>query len=211
MMRTDDLIEALARDPVPALPSVPRLLLRAFALGLPVSLVLFAATIGVRKDLLPALAEGWFGIKLLLVGLIAVAGWQLTGSRSRPGGSVPLTGVLAAGLAMLTAIALDLRIEGVADWSERLIGDNAVKCMLLIPLLSLAPLAGLLHALQDAAPVRPGEAGAAAGLLAGALGALLYGLHCTDDSPLFLGVWYLASIGLMMLVGAFAGRKLLRW
>jgi hypothetical protein len=210
-MHTDDLINALARDPVPALPPVRHLIARALAISLPVSVVLFVATIGIRKDLLPALAEGWFGIKLLLVGLVVVAGWQLTGSRAQPGRNLPLLGALAAGLAMLTAVALDLRIEGVAGWSERLIGDNAAKCMMLIPLLSAAPLAGLLYALRDAATVRPGQAGAAAGLLAGALGALLYGLHCTDDSPLFLGVWYLASIGLMMLLGALAGRHLLRW
>ncbi len=210
-MRTDDLINALARDPVPALPPVRHLILRALAVSLPVSVVLFVATIGIRKDLLPALAEGWFGIKLLLVGLIVVAGWQLIGSRAQPGRNMPPLGALAAGLALLTAVALDLRIEGAADWSERLIGDNAAKCMMLIPLLALAPLAGLLYALREAAPIRPGEAGAAAGLLAGAIGAMLYGLHCTDDSPLFLGVWYLASIGLMMLLGGLVGRKLLRW
>ena len=210
-MRTDDLINALARDPVPALPSVPRLVLKGLAVTVPVSVVLFFATIGMREDPLPALVEGWFGIKLLLVGLIVVAGWQLTGSRARPGYKLPIIAGLTAALALLTAAALDLRIEGLTDWQERVIGDNAAKCMMLIPLLSLAPLAGLLHALKEAAPTSAAQAGAAAGLLAGSLGALLYGLHCTDDSPLFLAVWYLAAIGLMMMAGAFAGRRLLRW
>ncbi len=51
---------------------------------------------------------------------------------------------------------------------------------------------------RSAAARRRGRrsAGAVAGLAAGGLGAALYALHCTDDSPLFVLVWYSIGIGL---------------
>jgi hypothetical protein len=57
----------------------------------------------------------------------------------------------------------------------------------------------------------PAVAGAAAGLLAGALGAAVYATHCMDDSPLFVAIWYTPAIGLMTLVGLLVGRTMLRW
>jgi hypothetical protein len=54
-------------------------------------------------------------------------------------------------------------------------------------------------------------AGAVGGLLAGGLGAMLYASHCTDDSPLFVALWYVVAIALVAVVGALAGRLVLRW
>jgi hypothetical protein len=54
-------------------------------------------------------------------------------------------------------------------------------------------------------------AGAAAGLLAGGLGAVLYAIHCPDDSPLFVALWYVPAVALVVLAGAAAGSRVLRW
>jgi hypothetical protein len=54
-------------------------------------------------------------------------------------------------------------------------------------------------------------AGALAGLLAGSVGASLYAIHCTDDSPLFVALWYPPPIALAALAGAVTGYRLLRW
>ena len=54
-------------------------------------------------------------------------------------------------------------------------------------------------------------AGAAAGFLAGAIGAALYATHCPDDSPLFVAAWYSLAIGFVAALGAVAGSRLLRW
>ena len=54
-------------------------------------------------------------------------------------------------------------------------------------------------------------AGAVAGLVAGGVGATLYAMHCTDDSPLFVALWYSLAVALVALAGAAAGRWLLRW
>jgi hypothetical protein len=53
--------------------------------------------------------------------------------------------------------------------------------------------------------------GAVGGLLAGALGATVFAMHCTNDSPLFVAIWYVLAIGLMSLFGLVVGRQALRW
>ena len=49
------------------------------------------------------------------------------------------------------------------------------------------------------------------GLLAGALGALVYALHCPEMATPFLAVWYLAGIAIPTALGAVLGPLLLRW
>ncbi len=212
-MRTDDLIDALSRDPVPVMPPVGTLLLRGLAVALPIAAALMLATIGVRDDLAESWNDGWFVVKLALVAFLAVAGWRAVRISATPQGRAPLALALAAGalLAVVLAGVTDIGMLGLQDWRDRLVGENAVYCLISIPLLSLAPLAAIVHALRESAPSNPTLAGASAGLLAGGLGAVLYGLHCTDDSPLFLGVWYLSAIAVVTLAGALAGRRWLRW
>jgi hypothetical protein len=210
-MRTDDLIAALSRDPAPIIPPVDKLLLRSFAITVPLSLLVMLMTLGMRDDALEALAEGWFAWKLAVVAVFAIAGWSLTRAMAGPGRTVSLIGLGLAALALVAGDVADIVTMGAADWPERLFGDNWVQCLVSIPLLSLVPLAGTIYALRESAPTRPALAGAAAGLLAGAVGAFLYGLHCTDDSPLFINAWYMAAMGLMALAGAAVGRIALKW
>ena len=84
-------------------------------------------------------------------------------------------------------------------------------CVANILLLSVIPFVAALVALREGAPASPAFAGMAAGLLAGALAAAAYVMHCTEDSPLFVAVWYMLAISLVTLVGLFLGRHLLRW
>jgi len=209
-MRTDDLIDALARDPVPALPSVGAQLGRAVAITAPLALGLLLLTLGVREDAFEALPS-WFGVKLALLAVLAGSGWMLAMAAAKPGRAPPLAWPALFAAALALAMVADIALEGRADWVERLVGDNAALCLVTIPLLSILPLGGALLALRDGAPTRPAFAGAAAGLLAGGIGATLYGLHCTDDSPLFLGMWYLLAIALVAAAGAAIGRRVLRW
>ena len=84
-------------------------------------------------------------------------------------------------------------------------------CLTAIPLLAMAPLVAALSMMRSGAPASPALAGAAAGLLAAAAGATLYAFHCFDDSPLFVMTWYVLATIPVVVLGAIAGHRLLRW
>ena len=90
-------------------------------------------------------------------------------------------------------------------------GQSWQACPLVVAALAAPVLAGLLWALRGLAPTRPRAAGAAAGLLAGALGAAGYALACTEDSTTFIAVWYSAGIAITGGLGAALGPRVLRW
>lgn len=209
-MRTDDLIRALAADPVPAAP-VERALWPALALGLAAAVLLFLATLGLRPDFAQAAETLRFVIKPVFP-LILVAGamYALT-HLWRPGKAAPLWAIALAPAALALAIALELVALPAQQWSAAMLGENALKCMVSIPLLSLAPLALTLTALRRGAPTRPALTGAVAGLLSAGLGATLYALHCPDDSPLFVATWYVIASGFVAVLGAMIGARVLRW
>ena len=122
-----------------------------------------------------------------------------------------LAGVAIAPALLAIAAGYELMTVAPDQWYVRAIGSNSRICLLAVPLLSVASLAALLVALRAGAPRSPPAAGAAAGLLAGALAATLYATHCVDDSPLFVALWYTPAIALVVLMGAAAGLRLLRW
>jgi hypothetical protein len=88
---------------------------------------------------------------------------------------------------------------------------NGLMCLANIIFLSLVPLTAVVYALRQGAPMSPAVTGAAAGLLAGAVGGYGFSMHCMDDSPLFVAIWYTLAIGLMALTGLMVGRYWLRW
>ena len=78
-------------------------------------------------------------------------------------------------------------------------------------MLSLPVFAGVFWAIKGLAPTRLALTGAAAGLLAGAVGAFVYAFHCPETAAPFLGIWYVAGIAIPVLTGAVLGRRLLHW
>jgi len=209
-MKTDDLIRALAADPVPA-PPVERALWPALALGLAASVILFLATLGPRPDFAQAAETLRFVIKpafpLILIGGAMYALTRLW----RPGKAAPLWAIAIAPAALAVAIVLELVALPAQQWGAALVGENALKCLFYIPVFSLAPLAVTLAALRRGAPTRPALTGAVAGLLSAGLGATLYALHCPDDSPLFVATWYVIAASFIAVLGAVIGARVLRW
>jgi len=92
-----------------------------------------------------------------------------------------------------------------------LMGDSARTCAPRILILSLIAAPFVFGAARGFAPMRPGAAGAAAGLLTAALATTLYGLHCPEHTASFVTVWYSLGIAAGAAVGAVVGRVLFRW
>lgn len=212
-MKTDNLIAALAADLETRPTPVWRALVNALLISTPIGFLLLVFAIQLRPDIVDALGSVRFLFKLVFAGcLIASATW-LAGRLSRPGVSAR-SALLATGATfalLAVAVALEMMVVPQTEWMPNLVGTMAVPCVVLIPLTAAAPLAVILFALRSGAPENTSAAGAAAGLLAGAIGAMSYAPHCTNDSPLFVAVWYLLGIAVVTLVGSLLGSRILRW
>lgn len=210
-MKTNDLIHALASDTTTVGPRLSRLLVWAAVAGLGYAAVVFVMAYGPRTDVMAAMGTVRFPFKLALAALMAASMAPVVARLARPGAPASAWGALAAVLILVAAVALELVVVPAEQWAMLLIGKNAVLCLISIPLLGAGMLAAGLLALRNGAPTRPTLAGAAVGLFAGAIGALFYAVHCPDDSPLFIAVWYSIALAIMTAVGATLGRSVLRW
>jgi hypothetical protein len=94
---------------------------------------------------------------------------------------------------------------------ELVMGSTWEYCLYYVPTLSVPVLVATLWAMRGLAPTRLSLAGAAAGLLAGAIGALIYALHCPEMEAPFIGVWYVAGMLIPTVAGALLGPIVLRW
>ena len=212
-MKTDELIAALAADTKTVSKPINRQLWIAIAGGAIVATLIFLLGVGPRPDIAAALETPRFLYKYVLTLTLLASAVGLMLHLARPG-AVPAGWLAALAIppALLVAsVIAEIFLVPSPAWSMNLMGKNAVVCLVVIPLLSAAPLAAVMWTLRDGAPTHPVLAGAVAGLVAAGLGATLYATHCQDDSLFFIAAWYGLAIMMVTAVGAFLGARLLRW
>jgi len=213
-MNTDDLVTMLATGAgaVAANPA-PRRYAVAIVSGALGAGLLMGILLGVRHDLAAALLLPMFWVKLAFVAALAAASLAAVLRLSRPG--MPLTwvpGALAAPIvAMGILAAFALLRAAPAQRGGLFFGDTWTSCPFLIALLSAPVFVAVLWAIRGLAPTRLRLAGAAAGLLSGAVGALVYCLHCPEMGAPFIAFWYLLGMMIPTALGALLGPRLLRW
>jgi hypothetical protein len=213
-MKTDDLVLLLATDAgrAPRQAAARRYAL-ALGLGVAAAGVLMLALLGVRADLAQALCLPMFWIKLGYAAALAAASLQAVQRLSRPGASLAgVPSALAAPVLAMWALAA-VALAGAAPEQRLslLLGSTWAACPLLIALLSAPVFAATMLALRSLAPTDLPLAGAAAGLLSGSIGALVYCLHCPEMGAPFIGTWYLLGMLIPAAAGASMGRYVLRW
>jgi len=213
-MKTDDLIAMLARgvDVVEA-GALQRLYVAALGWGAFGSTLMMAILLGVRADLADAVWLPMFWVKLAFPAALLAGALLAVLRLSRPGirlGRVPAA-IAAPVLAMWLLGAVALLGAEPGDRGELILGFSAASCPFVIALLSLPLFVAGLWAMKGLAPTRLALAGAAAGLLSGAGGALVYALYCPEMAAPFLGVWYLLGMLIPAAAGAILGPRLLRW
>ncbi len=213
-MKTNDLVKLLATGEG----SVDRhVIARRYTVALSVGVIaatlLMLGMLGVRADLAEAVRLPMFWVKLGFVASLAVASLLAVLRLSRPGQQ--LNGVryaLVTPLLIMFLLAAIVLIN--ADPSQRLallLGSTWTQCPLLIALLSGPAFIAILWAMQGLAPTRLRLAGTAAGLLAGAIGALVYCLHCPEMEAPFIASWYLLGMLIPAATGTLLGCRVLRW
>jgi hypothetical protein len=212
-MDTDQLIRSLAADNEHRARPVGAVLALSLLAGVPFSVAIFLASLGVRPDVMTAMHNPFFDLKFVVTLALAASAIAVSLHLSRP--EALLRGwawllLIPAGL-LAIGIGSEMMMPQRLPMMTRLIGSNSRVCMTAIPLISLPLLAAALIGLRHGAPARPAVAGAIAGLLSAGLAATLYASHCTDDSPLFVATWYTIATALVTAIGALAGSRMLRF
>ena len=164
--------------------------------------------IGVRSDLVNLVQNGSLPFKLTSTLLLAYGGFIITKRTMQPDAPAPSLTTLLPGVVLL-GIGATMDHSGLSVLGASSISVPA--CVGAILMLSAPALFIVLGTLKSGAPTRPSIAGAAAGLLSGALGAAAYALACKNDGGLFVAVWYSAAILMMTGLGAVVGRRALAW
>ncbi len=213
-MRTEELVTMLATGAEAVGPhQSARRYATALGWGTLGAVVLVVTLLGVRPDLGDAARQPMFWLKVGFVAGLVAASLFAALRLARPGrrlARAPLA--LAAPVFVVWAVAAFELVQSDPAARVRLfMGSTASSCPLLIALLSVPLFVALMWAMRELAPTRLRLAGAATGLLAGALGALVYCLHCPESAAPFIAFWYLLGMLIPTALGALLGPRLLRW
>ena len=212
-MKTADLIADLARDLKPVTAGAgARRLAAPLLVATAISAVAVVLWLGMRP-MDQAVATSAFWMKGAYTLALALAGGLLVQRLSRPGGA-PGAGVwlAIAGLAAMGALAAgEFMLSPPSDRMGLWMGGSWNICPFRILALSAPVYAGLVLGMRRLAPTRPGLSGAAAGFLAGAVGATVYQLYCPETGAMFVATWYTLGIVICTAVGGLLGLRALRW
>ena len=168
-------------------------------------LTLFAPSPHLAHGIRPAFAFTVFSALVLMTAAFA-ASLAVTGPNFSPR---PLFVWLPAALILAIGVAAELAFVPPQAWFVRMVGGNPLACFVSVFLLALPVLIGALWALRRSGSAQPRAAGAYAGLLAGAVSAGLFLLHCPESSLLYTLAWHVPAIVLVTALGALAGERLI--
>lgn len=212
-MKTDALIDALARDagPVRVLPSALRRVWGWLAIALSFAAAMVWA-IGPRPDLAERLTEARFLFEQGAALATAIAAALAALAMTMPDAARFWRWLPAIpGAAWLGTLGLGC----LRDWAQmgpeglRLTPDP--QCFGYIALIGSLPLLALILMLRKGAPLRPSWTLALAALAAAAIGNFALRLFHTQDAALMVLVWQVGAVTLIAGIAGLCGRAVLRW
>lgn len=211
-MKTDDLIDMLARGTEPAeRPKWARRMALTLVGGLIVAALIVVLTIHMRPDigtaLWPVLMKAGFAAAAASAVLPLAMRLMKPG---RPLGWRVGAVFVFAGVSLLAAL---IALMGMPS-EERMhawMGGGFPWCLVLVPVLAAPTAAGLVWLMRAFAPTRLTLSGAAIGAISGGIGAMAYAMYCPVDSVAFVTTWYVVAIAICAALGAIIGSRFLRW
>jgi len=213
-MKTDDLISMLATGAGQESPGNPRRrLMLAIGFGTVGSTILMMKLIPVNPALGTVMHLIQFWEKLGFAASIAAISLLLVVRLGRPGAEAgkALRALMAPILAIWILAGMALAGAEPGLRAALFFGNTWKVCPFLIAMLASPVFVASFWAMRDFAPTRLRLAGAAAGLLSGAVGAVVYCFHCPELDAPFIAFWYLLGILIPAAAGALIGPRLLRW
>ena len=187
---------------------------RAHLRGLVGGAILLVVVFGVSSDMPEQILAPMFWLRLAFpLALIAVA-IKLVERLVRPGVAVtsawlmtilPMVTMMLGVIFFILAAPAEYRLKLVS--SRNLWGTTIGNTMLL----SVPSFIAMIHAMKGLAPTRLVLSGAAAGLLAGAQGVLIYALYCPDMPVPSWSVLQITAIFITTGIGAAFGPICIKW
>lgn len=213
-MRTDDLVTILATGTGAVQPhQAGHRYVTAIGWGALGATLLMVSLLGVRPDIATAILLPIFWVKLTFVASLTAASLCAALRLSRPGlrlAWMPVALTVPV-IAIWLVAAIALMQADAAQRAGLFFGETSDSCPLLIAMLSMPAFVAVVWAMRGLAPTRLRLAGGAAGLLSGAVGALVYCLHCPESAAPFIAFWYPLGMLIPAAVGILLGPRLLRW
>lgn len=213
-MKTEDLVSLLSSGAEAVdLRLTSRRWLPALAGGALIAFLLTAGLLKLNPALWQETSQPMFWVRESYCAVLGVFGFILAVRLARPGlrlGVAPV-GIPVAVIAMWVLAVVALVEASPQNRARLILGHTAGVCPFLIALIAAPLLIGLLWVMRSLAPTRLRWAGAASGFAAGAIGALVYTLHCPELAAPFLAIWYLLGMLIPTAIGAWLGPRLLRW
>jgi hypothetical protein len=211
-MKTDDLIDMLAKNVEPA--ERPRWRMRMLVTLL-VGLAIAAALVLTFMHMRPDIGTATWAVLLKASFSAAAAATilPLATRLMRPGSSLGwrlVAGLVFAGVSLLAALIALMGMPSEARMNAWM-GGGFPWCIVLIPIFAAPAAALMVWLARTLAPTRLTLLGAAIGALSGGLGAMAYAMYCPVDSVAFVTTWYVVGIAICAALGAIVGSKLLRW
>ena len=213
-MKTDDLIAMLGTNVEPVdRRRVVRTVNVAIAVGTAAAVVTAVFALGVRSGLTEPRNLVFLALKLAFTMGIVVLATNYLMKLARPGGErrVPVAFVALPFVGIMVLAAISLGSAPSTYWNKMIVGEQWLECLLSIPIIAIVPFAAIVFAVRRTAPTDLVRTGALVGLLAGAVSATAYALHCVDDTVPFVAVWYGGTIAICTIAGAMLGPRVLRW
>ncbi len=211
-MSKADLIPSLVADLKPTVPEQDaRELVLGLSAGAAGAALIVAGGLGVQHGVMGSAAAP-FLMKAAYTLSIAALAFAAARRLARPGARRPAAApLLIPVLALATFAVWTAAPAPLSGMRAAVFTSGWAHCLAFVTLSALPVFGGVILALRRQAPTRAHAAGAAAGLLAGAVGAAVYALACTEAAPAFVLAWYTLGIAAMTGAGALLGPRLLRW
>ncbi len=213
-MKTDDLISMLATGSSQESTGRPwRRLMFAMGFGTLGSTILMMKAIPLNPALGSVMQLLEFWEKLGFAASVAAISLLLVFRLSLPGLAVgkALQALMAPVLAIWILAGVSLTSAESGQRVAQFLGNTWKVCPFLITMLASPVFIASFWAMRELAPTRLRLAGAAAGLLSGAVGAAVYCFHCPELDAPFIAFWYLLGMSIPALAGALVAPTLLRW
>jgi hypothetical protein len=214
-MTRDELVMRLSEDPQPARLGPTAMMAATAVAALAVVLALSLLWLQPRPDLGAGLLarDPAFVLKLIFTAGVAASALPVVRNLAIPGRPLRSGAVLVAlpFVTMALLALLELRRLPPGQWFNHVEHASWFDCLWQIPALALPAFVILAVGVRLLAPTQLIRTGAFLGLVAGGFGAIGYALHCHDDAITFVALFYSAAIAEVIVLGALAGPRILRW